>query len=358
MRSVSLTIFLLLFLFCTACTNESKVDVPEPDHEIVENDPPNEQESESPFDVKNIKIPYNRYSQPCTAEGKVYIPVNNEKERLQNSILEYDLETEDSEIIYNSELEKAAINDLTCSSEWMIWAETDEFGLNGSIHAWDRKRDEKFVVFKYDDPEIMALDAPRLYKNMVAWVSSANNKPEVILYNLELKKQTVIANLKLGSFYNNTVDFYEDKLLWTDTLNNAGVYYIYNTETEEITEYRSSSPFVGYAQLLEDDIIAINFKDVSTWSTGKLGSFHIDNNELSLIEQDFINQLDSFDNHTAYITKNQELVYYDISSNEKVDLISSMNHTVDSVDFTNEGYLIAGYRSEDFSELFIFMFNT
>lgn len=351
----SLYSFIILLLFCTACTNVSKEETPE---KIVEKDPQAE-ESDHKFDVKKISIPYNRYTQPCSYNQKIYIPVNIEKDRLQNSILEYDLQTEESIIVYTSELNNAAINDLTCTNEWMVWAETDEFGYKGSIHAWNKNRDEKFVVFEHENPEIFSLDAPRLYENMIAWVTSANGDSEVLLYNLDTKEQTTVAELKYGSFYNNTVDFYDGKLLWTDTVDNTGVYYIYDVETQEVKEHKSSSPYVGYAQLLKDSIISIDFEEVNTWTTGRLGQYNIDSTKTSFIESEFINHLDSVDNHTAYTTKNHELVYYDALSNEKTNLNQTMliDHTVDSLDFTNDGYLIAGYRTQDFSELFIIEIN-
>ncbi|GAB6991008.1 WD40 repeat domain-containing protein [Paenibacillus pini] len=353
MKFLSASIALMLLLLFTACNNESVVNLPEP---IVDKSESKENTQNLEYDVEHIQIPYSRYSQPCATDERIYIPFNSQKERLQNSILEYDLQKKESVTIYKSELKNGTINDLTCNNEWMVWAETDEFGLKGSVHAWNRTNDKKSIVFKYDDQEKMALDAPRLYQNMIAWITTTNNKSEVVLYDLDSKKHKVLATLELGSFYNNSVDFNEGNILWTDTVNSKGKYYVYNLATGDTKEFVSSSPYVGYAKLLNDNIISINFEDINTWSSGKFGTYNIKTKDFNVIEKDYISQFDSYGNHTAYITKDHELVYYDTSSNKKINLMVSINHKVDTVDFTNEGYLIAGYRNEDSSELFLIKF--
>ncbi|QCT01762.1 hypothetical protein E6C60_1044 [Paenibacillus algicola] len=353
---------LLITILLAGCTEEIQPlkDLESVEHEnevsheeevVEENQNENQK---SPYGMTQIKLPYNQYTQPCTWGGQLFVPVNSEKEGLQNQILSYDMETKQSEIIYSSKLTYAAINDLTCSADYMVWVETDEFGMKASVHAMDRAENTETIIFQYEDPEKVAMDAPVLHENWVAWMTTNYDQPEVMLYDLSSNKLQTIAVIEAAGLHNNFVDFHEDELLWTDTVNDKGKYYLYDLNSGEIDEINSEYPYIGYARFADDQILSINFEDVQKWTTGKFGTLDIDSQQFELIEKDYISRFDTYNYHIAYITKDHKLMYYRANDNQKVDLTEYTQKTVDTLDFTNEGLLVAGTSSPEYSELFVF----
>lgn len=288
-----------------------------------------------------IDLPYSHTSKIAKLNNTLYIPINQNDENLADSIISYNIETKSTDLIYTSSLEKPAINDLSVNENWLIWSESTEIGTDTVFYYMSLKTHQIKEAVRYNNSQT-SIDSPFLYENNIFWINKQNSsKPVLEMYNLNNKKRRVISELNTVSFFNNALDIKENKVLWTDSKNGEGYYKIYNIQANTILNYKSTSPFPGYAKQIGNEFVSINFKDYHNWVNQKFGSFNSSNNSFEIIEDGYINKFDAYKNTVAYINQKQELILYDFSTRKKNNISTEIQTTVDNLDFMSDGTLIA-----------------
>lgn len=307
--------------------------------------------------ITKITIPFTQYTKPALIDNSLYIPVNDNSENI-NKIVRYDLNNQDISTIYESEFKESTINNLLCNRRWMVWVDSRVTGANSTIHVLDLKTNEQKVVYEVKDSEPLTVVVPALYEDYIAWIRiNSKGVPEITLRNLQTDKTTVLASLDYYSLYNSFMHAANGKILWTDSKNGIGYYYVYDIKNGAVKAYKGESPYLGYAKLAGDKIFSINFEDVRVWAKQKFGYYSTINKKFVTLESNYINRFTAYGDRIAVINSKQELELYEISNkgNAKVNLAESLHPYVDTIDFTYDGTLITGYSDHPHNSSVLFL---
>ncbi|MBE0448728.1 MAG: hypothetical protein IBX64_11645 [Actinobacteria bacterium] len=307
--------------------------------------------------ITKITIPFTQYTKPALIDNSLYIPVNDNSESI-NRIVRYDLNNRDISTIYESKFKESTINNLLCNRRWMVWVDSEVTGGSSTIYVQDLRTNKRKVISKVKDLKLTKVDAPTLYEDYVAWVRiNHKDAPEVMLYNLQTNKTTVLASLDDYSLYNNFLHAADGKILWTDSKDGIGYYYVYDIKNHAIKAHKGESPYLGYAQLAGDKIFSINFEDVGDWTKQKFGYYSTNDKKFVTLESNYINRFTAYGDRIAVINSKQELELYEISNkgNAKINLAKSLHPYVDSIDFMYDGTLITGYSDEPRNSSVLFL---
>lgn len=304
--------------------------------------------------VTLIKLPYNMYTRPSLMNDQLYLPVNVKSESI-NKILKYDLITNKTNFIFESTFKDSAINNVMANENWLTWENSDIMGQNSAIYAENMKTNETKKLFQ-TDADIVKVNAPYLYSDFISWVNVNGGKPEVAIYDLKKNEQKTIAKINLFSLYNNFLHINNNKLVWTDSKEGNGFYHVYDLIKMTTKSYKAPHPFPGYAQIIDNNIFSINFEDAKRWVNQTFGYFNLASEQFTPVDvgTSYINRFVVGKNHVAVIDAEQKLHVYAIQNNQlhKIDL-PDVRPQADTIDFSQNGELIAGYTENQTIFLYI-----
>lgn len=296
--------------------------------------------------IIDLSIPYKQVATPTYKDNYLYIPVNKEGEFI-DTIIKYGINGKSESSIFSSKLEDSAINNLQVNNEWMIWVESESTGANNKIYAKNIQSSEIKVISE-SDPNIVTITSPILNESNVAWIDIINRSPVVVHYDLIKQEKKTISEIHTHSFYNNWVDLQNGKILWTDSTNNKGYYFIYDIKNEETFSYEAPFVFPGYAKLSNNYIFSINFNDHRIWTNQEFGVFNITNKNYLKLRDGYISRFSLHGDNLAIINSEQNLELYKISTDTtnplvKVDMNEGIRkEVIDIIEFTYDGKLIIG----------------
>ncbi|MFA6941644.1 MAG: hypothetical protein WCQ54_11815, partial [Clostridiaceae bacterium] len=211
--------------------------------------------------ITKINIPYSNYTHPCMVNNDLILCANIGLEFV-NSIIQVNTENKKNCIVSKSEYKEPAIQDTMANENWIMWVDATSFHDLFKIYARNIKTGKIKIVYEFTRGE-PSLDAPYLYQYYIAWINADDKDANIMLYNLKTDKLIKVGKLNTFSLYNNFVHMENNKLLWTDCINNQGYYFIYDLATSKINKYKSEFKYPGYAKLSNNKIYSINFQDYS-----------------------------------------------------------------------------------------------
>lgn len=301
-----------------------------------------------------IELPYTSYTRPAYSDGYLYVPINNGSEFL-NEIVQIDTKTLERKTIFKSNLDQPTINSLMSSKNWLTWEVSESNGANGVIYAHNRQTGQTKEIAK-SAADIVKINAPFLEDQAVAWIDSRKDGHRVVWYDLQNDRLEEIETVKYYGLYNNFVHIQNQVVHWTDSIDGIGHYFYYNIHTKELTRQASPFEFPGYSKLSGNRTFAIHFKDHRRWSAQTFGYYEPAENKIHPLSDRYINAFAVSKRHLAVLTHKQELAVYRDTKEGVVPVELPLLHThLDSIDFTPDGTLIAGYRDDAKRNLVLFL---
>lgn len=306
-------------------------------------------------DYKKVEIPFTQYTRPTISEGYIYIPVNANDSELLNKIIKYNLVSKKYEVFFESPIKESTINNLMSNENWITWENSEITGANSVLYAYNKKNKQTKVVSR-TIPDLIKINAPYLYDDILAWVDIQEGLPTLVLYDLVTDKKNVISTLNHFSFYNNFVHINNDVLIWTDSIDNKGYYYYYDLKNKTISRDLSEFPYPGYAKLISHRVFGIHFTDYLRWTQQKFGYYDKKDQRFYPLSQSYINSFAVSNKHLAVLTEKQSLEVYSVNDSGVHQLkIPHLNTHIDTIDFVSDGSLIAGYTDFNSKKIILFL---
>lgn len=290
--------------------------------------------------IEKISFPFKQYSSVQKDGDFIYASVDSNNNGFFDKIVKYNIKTKKYNTIFQSEFQTAALQNIMVNDKWVIWLDATMDLSKIRIYCMDKNTNIKKLVYKVESRK-GNMDTPYLYKDYISWVGfDEKDEAYVFLYNINKNQLLKLYKLEHVSFYNTFIHMNEDKLLWTDNIDNKGYYFILDLKNKKINKYKSNYLFPGYAQISNDLIFSINFNNYRDWCNQEFGCFDINANKYIPIKiKEYINRFRVKDNILVILNKHNHLEIYDINKSLN-KTIMEINKPVDEIYFTSDNKLI------------------
>jgi hypothetical protein len=219
--------------------------------------------------IRSIEFPFDTYGTPRSVGSVILVPAN--PEGAHSKILAYDFDSGETSVVANSE---HWICWVTANERWLLW-ETEEIpagdplaARKGKLYAREIETGETQVLSYSRNMYAAALDGDK-----VAWQDlTPGNKLEVVVHDLDTRTRQVVAPVTLPGFYNNFMFFKDGRLVWTDVVDGAGVYRLYDVSSGDIEDHRLADTqyyIPGYVKAAGDRLFSLNFDNCEEWNWNK-----------------------------------------------------------------------------------------
>ncbi|WP_033826439.1 hypothetical protein [Bacillus andreraoultii] len=295
-----------------------------------------------------IEIPYRNYNHPVIHEGEMFVNVSNHTFNTYNvdSLIKYNMKTGKEELLYKSEYEESSMQKTEVNDDWLVWVDSSADGYNEKILSMNLLNG-KIKTLAETNPKYLTILSPELYNHYVAWVElSHSNQIKVKLHNLTTNETIDVADINDYSLYNASVYLDNEYLLWTDTMNGKGYYYLYNVHSKKIENYQAPRAYPAYATYSDGKIFSINFDDQTDWTNQDFGYFDIETKTYhSLKHGDFINHFDTYKDKLVILDSNNKLYFYKMIKNKlnPIDINITEEENPVFASFDNDGHLIINF---------------
>jgi hypothetical protein len=298
---------------------------------------------------KTIDLPFSNYNHPVIHNDDIYLCTSNisNKESI-NSLTQYNINTGKQVELYKSRYSEAAMQWTKVNDNWLIWVDSSSDGVNANIMAMNLSTKDIKELAK-TNPEYLTVLAPELYNDYVAWVELLpDNKVEVKLHNLKSNKTESIAQLYNYGLFNAFVSMKENRLLWTDTKDGQGYYFIYDINTKQTNKYTAPKQYPSYAVYSNDKIFSLNFDNIANWNNQSFGYFDIKSNKYIQLETGFtyVNSFDVYNDKIAIIDNKQKLHIYKINNMSLDNVKFGQKDNPMLCKFDQEGNLVLVYKDD------------
>ncbi|WP_138090140.1 hypothetical protein [Halalkalibacterium halodurans] len=299
-----------------------------------------------------IEIPYKEYNHPVILGDEMFINVNSDPSKLYDvdTLIQYNMKTGEEKVLYESEYEESAMQSTEVNEDWLVWVDSSVDGYYEKILAMNLANGE-IQTLGETNPEYLTIFSPELYADNVAWTELNDEaRVEVKLHNLKTGKTSSIATLNEYSLYNSSVYMSNGKLLWTDSDNGNGYYYLYDLESKSTDKYQAPKPYPGYASYSEGKIFAIHFDENRDWTSQDFGYYDIKLNEYHSLEYgQYINYFKTSDNKLAILDDEHHFYFYEFQNNELVPIETTIMEEINPfyIFFDNGGHLIICINDEE-----------
>jgi hypothetical protein len=250
-----------------------------------------------------LRFPYNTVQEPVLLGDDLYMAANvNDSPSITNQILKYNLKTKKTTKIFESQFEVSSIHTVIGNQDWLVWVDSDDFGVRNRMWAKNLKTGETQVLSESKD-DLVTFDSPALYQDYVAWTYVDEKKETTVrLVNLKTQENKVVHCLQTYSLANAFLHMNQGKLVWSDEINKVPHYMVYDLSTKQVQSYKAPGYFPGYVQLVGDQIFSVNSND-HFFHAGKVwtGIFDIKTGQATRLINRFANNLTGFDNYIAYV---------------------------------------------------------
>ena len=221
--------------------------------------------------IYEIQTPYIDIWSPKVIEPMIYMGASD---RSKNSdiidtrlLVEYNIETKKTEILYESEYDSANIQGIEVNDNWLVWQDMEISGTQDNIYVMNRKTREtkKVNSIKTSAP---SFTIPALIDDSVYWIEEEELidntiKGSIKRYDCINGKVDVISQLNSIGVHNIHLERNANKLLWSDEKDNKSYYYIYDTTNGKKDIIQASSNAVMHPIVVGDYIISMEAKNHS-----------------------------------------------------------------------------------------------
>jgi hypothetical protein len=118
------------------------------------------------------------------------------------------------------------------NNKWLMWVDWNELGSQYKLYVMDMNTKRIGVICEYSGEP--ALDTPYLYNDYIAWghYDYESDVCSIMLYDLNADEVKVAGRFSEPRLYNNFVYMADDKILWTDSIEKKGYYFIYDIKND------------------------------------------------------------------------------------------------------------------------------
>ncbi|SDZ39261.1 hypothetical protein SAMN05421736_111129 [Evansella caseinilytica] len=291
-----------------------------------------------------IEIPYQEYNHPVILGDEMFINVNSDPTKIfdVDTLIQYNIATGEEKVLYESEYEEAAMQKTEVNEDWLVWVDSSVDGYYEKILAMDFSNGEVQTLAE-TNPEYLTIFSPQLYNNYVAWTElNEEMQVEVKLHNLETNETISVGNIDEYSLYTAFVHLDDNKLLWTDSENENGYYYLYDLESKNTEKYEAPKRYPGYAKHSNGKIFAIHFEN-NDWTAQDFGYLDLTTNEYHSLEHgQYISFFDTANDKLAITDDNNDFYFYEFQNDELVPIEVTITEEINPgfIFFDNEGHLI------------------
>lgn len=294
-----------------------------------------------------VKLPYSDYVGIAEAANKVYISVSEGKGNLTDKIIKYDLNTKKEEDIYVLDsTSKKVINSIQCNQDYLMWVESYENGAYPEIKIYDVKSKQTKTV--YGNQSDYLYTGAVLYKDNVVFLLQNNEViGDIVKINIVSKVKKVIGKIKEPGAYNSRLVLKDDKLLWTDSIDGIGKYFVYDFVTEESVQTDAPYPYPGYSQMIGNQFASIFYYDKNNLWTQRFGLYKPATKKYIRLLSGKVDSIDASDKNLAIIDEKQKLYVYQMATEQIEEHTEKIDGEVRSILFTEDGQLIVVSRTKD-----------
>lgn len=304
---------------------------------------------------EEIDFPFKKYCSVQIDSNFIYASIDSQNKGFYDKLVKYNIKAKKYDVIHESEFDDPVLQEVMVNNEWITWLDANSPLNKIKIYCMNKKTLEKRLIY-----EVHSLagnmDTPFLYKNYVSWVGFDNNDiPNVFLFDILENKLESVYKLNHSSFYNSFVHMCNNKLLWTDNVNDKGYYYILDLESRKINMLQSKYKFPGFAQFNNNTIFSRNSNYFRDWPSYKLGYYNIQTKEE--IDFDVEGDIRMFRLNGSILAgrnKNFQLEVYDLKHSLKEPIII-IDKPIDEISFSTDGKLI--YTTSENNEMNLYLLN-
>jgi hypothetical protein len=290
-----------------------------------------------PFSVQTLETTAAACLMPQKVGRSLYLGTTPAGEDRSDSLVRLDIEDGTADIV-EAVAPPEYLSSVDANDRWLVW----ERGKK--LHAMSLSTGERQLV-----SASRALYAPALSGDLVAWVDLAKDgRHQLTVRDLSSGATTVVAPIKFPGLYNNFPAWDGATLAWTDIVDDAGRYRLWDSTTGGIVDHvldGTDFRYPGYAVPAGDRIYSINFDrtDEWDWSTQKVGFFSAKDGRFTpIVPEGFIaNRLAVFGDYVAIVDDSQRLSVRRVGDDAIASPIRPLAEQVDSIAVSSDGTLVA-----------------
>lgn len=264
-----------------------------------------------------------------------------------DSLVKCDLETGKKETLFRTRHEEAIMQWTKVNDDWLVWVDASSDGYDESIMVMNLKNRSTKELSR-TNPNSMIAATPQLYKDYVVWIEANDQKiMELKLVNLKTEETKTIAQIKKYSFYNAFPYMGEGKVLWTDSINGKGYYFLYDLKSGKKRQYQAQRAYPSYAIYSNHKIFSLDFDDYTRWEGQTLVYLDLNSKKIYSLNtgKAAINHFEVYQDQIAVLDENQKLSLYVLQKDFLVQKKIELATNPVSMQYDQEGNLMIVYEN-------------
>jgi len=305
-------------------------------------------------------LPYVTFTNSALVGDDLFVCVG-EKISSVDKVVDYNIKTKEVKTLFESHYGEAAVQGITANSKWIIWEDADANTDGGTFYILDRNtgRIEELDDCLGTTGDVSIFD-PVLSGDFVAWFNEIRGKKTTVqLTNLKAQKTQVAATLAQAGSYHGALTLKDETLLWTDHVDGKGFYHIYQIDTQKTKTIEAPFAYPWSAKLSDGLLFSINFDDYHNWTGQDFGWFDPSDSSYHsyrLTGVDYINRFGIGGDILTVMDDQNRLHFIDLEKDKELEVNNPLK-TIDSIDVSQDGRVVAGFRDSENSKATLAIFD-
>lgn len=144
--------------------------------------------------IKEIQTTYRDVLSPVYIQNKINMAASNrdkDSDIIDNRLLvAYDIETNESQVLFESHYESADIQSIDGNSNWLIFKDIDSIGVQEDFYFMDMKT-KSIKELDLNQQESPSFSIPVLFENNIFWINEESVNNDI---NITVKKYDCISD--------------------------------------------------------------------------------------------------------------------------------------------------------------------
>ncbi len=295
-----------------------------------------------------LNLSFLNLEHPALNHQNVYLTVSTGANlNSVDSLIKCDLNTGKRETLFRTRHEEAIMQWTKVNDDWLVWVDASSDGYDESIMVMNLKN-RSIKELSRTNPECIIAATPQLYKNYVVWIEANDQKiMELKLFNLKTEETKTIAQMKKYSFYNAFPYMGEGKVLWTDSINGKGYYFLYDLKSGKKRQYQAQRAYPSYAVYSNHKIFSLDFDDYTSWEGQTLVYLDLKAKKFYSLDigKAVVNHFEVYQDQIAVLDENQQLRLYVLQKDFLVQKKIGLATNPVSMQYDQEGNLMMVYEN-------------
>jgi len=217
--------------------------------------------------MSKIEVPFPNAFSPFIYGDSLYFSAAKmgAADLLQNMLIRYDMNTKESEIIFDLSNKRCIIQSISANENWLVWSVSEEFGSYCDAYIKNLKTGKINKIYSRTY-EAAAWIVPCLMGDCVYWIeeqeySDGRISGAVIKYDCLTNTRTELQKLHEIGLYSLNLHANDGMLIWTDVLSDGAYYFLHNIKSGETISFKAKRRIAGYVQYANGLIFSTEFDD-------------------------------------------------------------------------------------------------